>query len=748
MDSNLTKVACQHLQIFVKICDRTLGLRSKRSKFAAFMKQMFLNDDGMQGLLSEMQSLVDKERGLVSAQTLKSSNEAAANSRDGLLLTRNVHTSLVDDRNRKQHETDLQKRRQAIINALDLGDTVCKPDVQGPWDKAWKRHKENRFEGSGEWLIQDARFASWVSGLHAQDRILALEGEEGAGKTLLAANVVLHLRKMRGTGSKIVVAHNFIDKDSKSTTTEDDAREISKNVMAQIALSHEPITKSVAGICDRVGVFESPLEIWTALLLENQDLFSMDLTLFIVLDGLEANAEVLIKFLQRFSDNSLIRRTHILLTGNKQMFESIDKAGGVKMEKIVLGEANIKDLEIYINKRMDSMDILKDTSRPGVSDLRTKIVKDLPLSTAGDYYKIGRVLDNVSLATEAEEITTLLEAAGDLRPDQIQSDIEKLNQIRTAKEITEINEIILWINAGNEWFTPLQMESALGLLAGPQASTSLMSLEAKIAVKYNIFSTEWGYVDFKVDSIEPMIPTKKRDMPDDQSSSGFKEIQPAEVNIIKHYLSTVCPPDLYSKLGFDKFFECKMTRKGSYICKDPDNAEATMLIRCIACLTNERNYKTEQLLYYAYTYLHSHLDKADLSLTDRSIKSEAGVAIVKLFSEEHALDNLFGFHLHYEDATDMTFSGDGLPETWKTWILSDTGIDSISKWLKDSAVTELVKDDELVKAFGTGDNPQLALLGSAATRAAEDLFVKDTSPRVTIRAYIFLSALLRKVCEM
>jgi len=244
-----------------------------------------------------------------------------------------------------------------------------------------------------------------------------------------------------------------------------------------------------------------------------------------------------------------------------------------------------------------------------------------------------------------------------------------------------------------------------------------------------------------------MIPVKKRDMPDDQSSSGFKEIQPAEVNIIKHYLSTVCPPDLYSKFGFDKFFECKMTRKGSYICKDPDNAEATMLLRCIACLTNERTYKTARLLYYASTNLHRHLDDADLSLTDRSIKSEAGLALVKLFSEEHALDAMFHLHLPCEDAMDMTFSGDGLPETWKIWIFSDTGIGSISKWLKDSAVTELVKDDELVKAFGTGDNLQLALLGSAATRAAEDLFVKASTPRVTIRAYIFLSALLRKVCE-
>ncbi|KAK2673965.1 Fungal STAND N-terminal Goodbye domain [Fusarium oxysporum f. sp. vasinfectum] len=107
MDSKLTKIACQHLQIFVDICDHTLKLRSKRSKFATFMKQMFLNDDGVQELLGAMKNLVEKEHGLVSAQTWKSSNEAAANSKDGLNLTRNMHTSLVDDRRQKQHERDM-----------------------------------------------------------------------------------------------------------------------------------------------------------------------------------------------------------------------------------------------------------------------------------------------------------------------------------------------------------------------------------------------------------------------------------------------------------------------------------------------------------------------------------------------------------------------------------------------------------------------------------------------------------------
>ncbi|CAG1977442.1 unnamed protein product [Fusarium graminearum] len=744
MDSKLTKVACQHLQIFVKICDRSLGLRSKRSKFAAFMKQMFLNDDGMQGLLSEMQNLVDKEHLLVSAQTWKSSNEAAANSRDGLLLTRNVHNSLVDDRNKKQLEGERLKWKTTIVNALDLNPSILKPDSQAPWDKAWKRYKENRFEGSGEWLIQDPRFASWVSGDQGSKQILALQGEEGAGKTLLATNVLLHLRKMRGSGPKVIIAHNFLDKDSKSTTIQDDALDISRNVMGQIALAHDPITKSVANICDKTKDFSSPLEIWTTLLLDNQDLLAMDLNIFIVLDGLGDNAEVLIKFLQKFSDNPLIQRTRILLTGKKQLFETINKAGGVKMEKIALGETNSKDLEIYINKRMDEMEILKDTSRPSVAGLRPKILKDLQLSTEGDYYKIGRVLDNISTATEAEEINSLLESAGAMRPDQIESDIEKLNQTRTAKEIAEINEIILWVNAGKRWFNPLEMESALALKAGPGGSTSLMSIKAKIASKYNIFSTESGFVDYKVDNVEKMIPLKKRDVADDQSTSGFKEIQPAEVNIIKHYLSTVCPSDLYAKFGFDRFFECKMTRKGNYICRDPDNAEATMVLRCISCLADERTSKAGRLLYYASGYLQQHLEDADLSLTDRSIKAEAGKDLVRLFTEQYALDSLFGLHLPFEDASDVLFSADDIPGTWDTWIFSDEGLDSIAKWFKDSAVKELVKENELIVSFETGSNRHLALFGFAATTAAQDLFMRETNRREAIRAYVLLSALLNK----
>lgn len=150
MDSKLTKIACQHLQIFVDICDHTLKLRSTWNKFVAFMKQMFLNDDSVQELLDATKNLVEKEHGLVSVQTWKLSNEAATNSRDGLNLTRNMHTSLVDDRKQKQHEEDINNRRLTIVNALDLDLGIIESGRES-WDRIWKRHNGNILEGTGNY---------------------------------------------------------------------------------------------------------------------------------------------------------------------------------------------------------------------------------------------------------------------------------------------------------------------------------------------------------------------------------------------------------------------------------------------------------------------------------------------------------------------------------------------------------------------------------------------------------------------
>ena len=91
MDAKLTKVACQHLQLFVEICDRVIALKhSKRKKLRVFSKILFLDDNDIDDLLQKMASLVDQEGRLVTAQMFSFVSEAVANTQKNLAINREM----------------------------------------------------------------------------------------------------------------------------------------------------------------------------------------------------------------------------------------------------------------------------------------------------------------------------------------------------------------------------------------------------------------------------------------------------------------------------------------------------------------------------------------------------------------------------------------------------------------------------------------------------------------------------------
>ncbi|KAM5347811.1 hypothetical protein ACJ41O_007635 [Fusarium nematophilum] len=124
---------------------------------------------------------------------------------------------------------------------------------------------------------------------------------------------------------------------------------------------------------------------------------------------------------------------------------------------------------------------------------------------------------------------------------------------------------------------------------------------------------------------------------------------------------------------------------------------------------------------------------SDLSLAAR---------IRHYLSQRRFWDLFQGLHIM---VWEVDFSEDGLPANWKTWVFSDQGVNAISKWFKNSAVIEHVKDNPLVTTFNKPDaNRHLALFGTAATTAADDLFRRGSTQRKTLRAFIFLDAILSK----
>ena len=189
MDAKLTKVACQHLQLFVEICDRVVRLRDhKRYKIGVFVRILFLNDNGIEGLLDSMKGLVDKEGNLVAAQMFNFSSEAATNSREGLALGRRMDNkvdSLVDDRNEQKKEKDVQIKRRMILDALAFDEDKLdeKKEPKASWESTYNNYRRLVIPNTGAWIPDDPVFVAWLNGDQSSKPILALEGVEGSGKS-------------------------------------------------------------------------------------------------------------------------------------------------------------------------------------------------------------------------------------------------------------------------------------------------------------------------------------------------------------------------------------------------------------------------------------------------------------------------------------------------------------------------------------------------------------------------------------
>ncbi|RJE17896.1 hypothetical protein PHISCL_09766 [Aspergillus sclerotialis] len=694
MDAKLTKVACQHLQLLVEICGHAIKLRKKT-------KRLFLNDSGIDRLLQMMDSLIDKEGRLVTAQTFEFASEAATNSRENFLINNRIDNKIdvLMKKKTDQWKEKEMRRRDIILRTLAFDDDKMDSAKEEPdpyWLTVYHNYRNLAIPGTGQWIFDDPKFSAWETGPKGTPPILAIEEAEGSGKSFLTSVIIRRLRmhgSAESSGSRNLKFEDF-----------------------------------------------DPHEITTQLLLENPGLSTIGATIFIVIEGFEdAIGDAVIHFLQKVSTLPPDQDMRVLLTGEPRGIAQLNNEN-IAFETIQISSKNRFDVEKYIESKMNKIEALKDTTRLGVSELRNKICNTLCDQTAGDYFKMDTILRQIRNLDYVHDIDNVLEGAGRERSQHILGEIEQLNNTRTSKEIAEINEIILWILYGRQWLDPKRMTAVLYVKSG---ELSLLSLEAKFQMKYLLFEVDSdGIVDFRSSEIAGLIPERQESYKDALCPESTKKIQYSEVAMIKHFLGTVCPPDIYAKFGFDEFFERKLSRKSDYICRDDkDTAEAKLAVTCLRILTEERDKRHERLRPYAMNNFLWHLSAVDLALVDREWKSAVGLQLLKLFTDEASIDTL----LWTPDHGDAAAFGH---RVHSTWIESDYAVNEILRWFRDSAVVSQIFDKSSrawISSLTSDLDPGEHLLKPSAKRLAAH-WLREPSPVALARhAFFFILGLLHKV---
>ncbi|KAF7550248.1 hypothetical protein G7Z17_g5864 [Cylindrodendrum hubeiense] len=731
MDARLTRVACQNLQLFVEICDRTIKLRKKHTRFLAFTKMLFLNDDGIQDLLGMMDRLNSKESLLVAAQTFEIVSDSADNIK-----------TIVEGQKEQRSTQDAQERRLAIVEALGFrpAELGQKGEPIATWKRSFDVYKNSVIAATGDWLWEDDVFLDWSQAAHPQNPIIILQGNNGSGKTSMMANTIKRLQKQGCSTSRIVTAYFFPEYDVKNSSQ--DPRQVletaSKALLWQISVSFEAMAKSVAQIAQASPGYDGWLDIWDQLFVNNTERFNSDTTFFIFVDGLDTDMRGFVSVFEKLCSVAGMGKVRLMLTaGPRMVTECIRQMKGVKFEVIPLADRNSSDIEKYINYRMDAMPTLRDLARAGISEWRERILVDLTAKCAGDYYKLNSSLNALAQMDLVEDIEGVLADANKTRTDQIDAEIIHLNKIRTPKEIQEINDIILWVDNGRRWFPVDMIEALISMkhqpgfgapngdtLGGQETSrgaaltVSLLPLSQKLAEKYPLFAiTKTKTVKWRTPETKDRIPSKAAP----ERTLGLPRIQETEINIVRHFLQNVCPGEMYGRFEFEHFFEAKLVAQHQEcICRDVENAHIKIVIAYLAVMTDKTAKNSEKIIQHARRDLLFHLKQVDLSAADKQFKVQVGPLLVKLLTEEKGITSLFMSTKSMPLWDWARTEASHLKEIRAEWVYSVEGIREVSRWLSDTTVTKFIQGDE-AKSFVEGVNsPPVNLHNSVAAKELED----------------------------
>ncbi|KAK4228077.1 hypothetical protein QBC38DRAFT_168062 [Podospora fimiseda] len=773
MDSTLRKVVCSHLALFVEICEYIISLRGKRNRVKAFVKTTFLGDSHVQELLENMKNLNEHEHGIVNAQTfnqVKITGEVVKSVNQKFDLFAGFQKEERAEQKAEKEQRKLVAKFLTIVGYDRDGDELPREPT-----RTWQ--SSISLLPMGDWIKDNAQFRKWADGNGPGSYILGLEGGTGSGKTALAAGIIKLLQR-RGTGdtkSRSSVAYYIYKADYKNTDSDDQiANIVSRSLLCQLANDTAFLKSAVAAVGDKSKGWDQS-DLWTEMVLENKDLTTMSSTYFLVIDGLAEDDQFkpfLLPLLRRLMQNPTCP-VKVLLTGKRlSSFLGLITDNGAAFPVIQISRANSDDVKLFIKDRLDQMDFLKNQEKPEVAErVKKTILETLQRTTDGNYTKIKQALDKIN--DSPEQLSQILQEAGTADASQdFEKNIERLNHTMTPNSITYINEVILWILKGRAWFQPHVLEGALKLKdrvdcddeRPPESSLSLLR-HIIVTDKYLIFDINEGSVKFKTLSVseaEKKLPNTNTSG-SSTSLNSTSNIDRAEVDIVRHYLTTVCPSYLYAKLGFDAFFEAKRSRNAHYVCQDPDNGELLIALRCLACLVKQRSVKIEGEVHgYAVGSLYSHLYSAEfdsaegdtdferggrLTSANYEYRRKAGVLLLKLFTEEYAIKSFLGpLSFFDENEHESSLAGLVVPSHWSEWILSDNGIKVLQIFFRDRAVSDNIKDAAMVKEIAKSGADAFEVLFEPAIKVLGTRLLEENASNAEVEnIFFFLLAVRAKL---
>jgi hypothetical protein len=717
VDVSLRKIINEELVCFVDICALSIKVLKGHKVFTALKVFAFDSDEGVSGQLAHLASLVEREsqmRATLGFESQKTVEKGVIENREG---TRKMNAT-VDKLLNFEKKRDADNATKRILDSIDSNLDTPSEAFKGV-QVNYKRLLNEQVQGSGKWLQTDPLFTQWVSPEQSALSILGISGGQGYGKSFLFATMIQHLQEIHAQPVDVddmtcISTAYYIFEQEKNTSLVQALK-----VLAWQVANNDIVYRKDIGTAKTQGVNQVE-DLWDMLFTKS---YKSDSTFFLLLDGVDqVNKKQLKEFIHLLEDlqNTSASwgrfKLRVVLSGRDDTITKIKGQMGDGLSVIDVASKNSDDMQKFIIDRMNKMEIMGGSSDQVLS-LRREILENLTTQTHGDFVNVGLLLHEISGKQRPGEIRDILTRSGGKRSDTIVRKIEQLNETLSDDDISDLNVLLTWVVFSIRDLKLKELEAVLFLKTG---ESSLRPLAEKITDQYSsIFKIDGephpitkiipssSRVTLVSDSIEEFLRTKSEsdDTKDAQELNHTGDVNEFEVRIVRRFLESVCDPKLFTKFGFDEFFQRKLKGKTARVGVDIETAHLRILAACLEVVRSPDSSDISALFPYASGYFPEHLKQADPSLTQPQHKTALGPQLVSLFTDEKIIQ---GWWTTYN------------PWPRYSWIYDDEYAEVALKWLQDSAVTKNLSDEQRkwVKTLSSKSEPDADILEQIAKSVA------------------------------
>lgn len=471
---------------FVDICALSIKLRDsgKWRKFRVTTKAaLFQIDSGVAEEIKQLEDQCAAHHSIQATQTLKVALENNAALVELLMRASETNQSvdvmaqgikgLKESDEKRKEEEERKFHLSKIREKLGIDDKTVKASTD-----ACSRLLRVPVRGSGAWLKELPEYARWTDSNDGDvPALLLVSGEPNTGKSVLLSSIFHDLKSKYEVSSaqspsqKTLVASYFFP--SLTAKGEDDKRLVEnalKCIALQLAELDIPLAKSMSLECSRkvdgsASFFRdaSCRNIWDSLGLGRP---KGQTTFYIVLDGLtglpekfDAARDELLGILEELNDRGPSVRVVLSVRPDTPESAPFEACPCIEME-----DHNEADIQKYIEEELNNDELLEESD----DELRNtwETVKSrLANEGCGSYYKVLLTLKKIrgvvaSGGTESDVFKVLDDGTRD-DVGEAEAVISQLQETLTGEEIDELNDLLVWIVHGFQWFTVDDLKALL-----------------------------------------------------------------------------------------------------------------------------------------------------------------------------------------------------------------------------------------------------------------------------------------------